>query len=139
MAYALGVCNILYLSGRGEFPAAERPQLLATYFAGLFRAVRFGIDESHGRGAAAQYSFLKEKGAFAWDDRARRYRIDDARMVDGIRDFVAEVVRLQATGDYVGAKAFLERYARLDAEAKSVLATMDEIPVDIQPTYPKQV
>jgi hypothetical protein len=138
-ADAMGVWNILYLSGRGEFPAAERPQLLATYFAGLFRAVRFGIDESHGRGAAAQYSFLKEKGAFAWDDRARRYRIDDARMVDGIRDFVAEVVRLQATGDYVGAKAFLERYARLDAEAKSVLATMDEIPVDIQPTYPKQV
>jgi hypothetical protein len=138
-ADAMGVWNILYLSGRGEFPAAEKPQLLATYFAGIFRAVRFGIDEAHGRGAAAQYSFLKEKRAFAWDDRAKRYRVDPTRMEGGIRDFVATVVRLQATGDYAGAKAFLERYAKLDDDAKSVLATMSSIPVDIQPAYPKQI
>jgi hypothetical protein len=138
-ADVMGVWNILYLSGRGEFPVTEKPQLLATYFAGIFRAVRFGIDESHGRGAAAQYSYLKEKGAFAWDPAAKRYRIDNARMESGLKDLVADIVRLQGTGDYAGAKAFLERYARLDAEAKTVLGSMDRIPVDIQPIYPKRV
>jgi hypothetical protein len=138
-ADVMGVWNILYLSRRGEFPAAERPQLLATYFTGIFRAVRFGIDEAHGRGAAAQYGYLKEKGAFAWDSGAKRFRIDDARLERGLRDLLAEIVRLQATGDYEGAKAFLNRYAKLDAEAEAVLATMNAIAVDIQPIYPKRV
>ncbi len=138
-ADVMGAWNILYMSGRGEFPAAERPQLLATYFAGLFRAVRFGIDESHGRGAAAQLSYLREKGAFSWDPSARRFRIDNARMEAGIRDLVGEFVRIQGNGDYAGAKAFLERYARLDDQMRTVLGTMGHIPVDIRPDYPDSV
>ena len=51
-ADVMGVYNILYLMKRGELPAAEREQLLASYFVGIFRAVRFGTDEAHGRGAA---------------------------------------------------------------------------------------
>ena len=138
-ADVMGVWNILYMMQRGEIPAAEKEQLLATYFAGIFRAVRFGIDEAHGRGAAVQYSYLKEKGAFAWDPAAKRYRIDYARMETGIRDLVADLVRLQGNGDYEGTKAFFDRYARLDDTARAVLATMDHIPVDIQPIYPKRV
>jgi hypothetical protein len=138
-ADVMGVWNLVYLMRRGEFPQSEKPELFATYLAGLFRAVRFGIDEAHGRGAAAQYSYLKEKGAFAWDARARRFRIDDVRMEAAVRDLVADIVRLQGNGDYAGAKAFLERYARLDDEARAVLGSMTHIPVDIQPGYPDSV
>src|SRR3546814_777036 len=78
-ADVMGVYNILYMMERGELPAAEREQALATYFAGIFRAVRFGIDEAHGRGAAVQYSYLKEKGAFTWDEAQQRYRVEDRK------------------------------------------------------------
>lgn len=135
----MGVYNILFLMRRGEHPIAERDQLLATYFAGIFRAVRFGIDEAHGRGAAMQYSYLKDKGAFEWDGSARRFRIDNDRMEAGIRDLVAELVRLQGNGDYAGTKAFLERLARLDDNAKSVLSSASHIPTDIQPIYPSRI
>lgn len=138
-ADVMGVWNILFLMQRGEFPTAEKSQLFSTYFAGIFRAVRFGTDEAHGRGAAAQYGYLKEKGAFAWDPQAQRFRIDEARMEAGLRDMLAEIVRIQTTGDYAGAKAFLERHARLDGEAQAVLATLGAIPVDIQPEYPDRV
>jgi hypothetical protein len=138
-ADVMGVWNILYLMQRGELPAAEREQLLATYFAGIFRAVRFGIDEAHGRGAALQYSYLKEKGAFAWDEQARRFRIDPDRLERGIRDLTADLVRLQGNGDYAGTKAFFERYARLDDQARTVLAATAHIPTDIQPRYPSRV
>ncbi len=69
-ADVMGLHNILYMMKRGELPAAEREQALATYFVGIFRAVRFGIDEAHGRGAAMQYDYLKDKGAFEWDGGA---------------------------------------------------------------------
>ena len=138
-ADVMGVYNILYLMRRGELPIAEREQLLATYFAGIFRAVRFGIDEAHGRGAGMQYSYLREKGAFAWDGGAKRYRVDYDRMEAGLRDLVAELVRLQGNGDYAGTKAFFDRYARLDGEARAVLATAAGIPTDIQPDYPDRI
>jgi hypothetical protein len=138
-ADAMGVWNIVYMMGKREIPAAEKPQLYATYLAGLFRAMRFGIDEAHGQGAAAQYSYLKEKGGFAWDDKARRFRVNDAKMEAAVRELVGEFVRLQATGDYAGTQAFYAKYARLDPQAQAVIASMSAIPVDIQPVYPEKV
>lgn len=138
-ADVMGVYNILYMMKRGELPAAEREQALATYFAGIFRAVRFGIDEAHGRGAAMQYSYLKEKGAFRWDEGADRFRVDYDRMESGLSDLLAELIRLQGNGDYAGTKAFFERYARLDERAREVLAEAAHIPTDIQPVYPMKV
>ena len=138
-ADVMGLHNILYMMARGELPAAEREQALATYFAGIFRAVRFGIDEAHGRGAAVQYTYLREKGAFAWDAEARRFRIDYGRMESAIRDLTADLVRLQGNGDYEGTRAFFERYARLDGEARAVLAATAHIPTDIRPAYPSRI
>lgn len=138
-ADAMGVWNILFMMSKGEIPAAEKPQLYASYLAGLFRAMRFGIDEAHGQGAAAQYSYLKSKGAFAWDEGAKRFRVDDAKMETAVRDLVGEFVRLQGTGDYAGVQAFYAKYAKLDEHAKAVIASMTSIPVDIQPVYPSKV
>lgn len=138
-ADVMGTYNILYLMRRGELPIAEREQLLATYFAGIFRSVRFGIDEAHGRGAAMQYSYLKEKGAFDWDGGSKRFRIDYDRLESGLKDLLAELVRLQGNGDYAGTKAFFDRYARLDDNARAVLASSAHIPTDIQPVYPARV
>ncbi len=138
-ADVMGMWNILYMMKRGELPVAEREQALATYFAGIFRAVRFGIDEAHGRGAAMQYSYLKEKGAFDWDRPAGRFRVDFDKMEAGIRDLVAQLVRLQGNGDYAGTRAFFDQYARLDEEARAVLASASHIPVDIQPDYPDRI
>ena len=138
-ADVMGTYNILYLMRRGELPIAEREQLLATYFAGIFRSVRFGIDEAHGRGAAMQYSYLKDKGAFDWDGGAKRFRIDYDRLESGLKALLADLVRLQGDGDYAGTKAFFDRHARLDENARAVLATTASIPTDIQPVYPAKV
>ena len=138
-ADVMGAYNILFLMQKGELPAAEKPQLLATYLAGIFRAVRFGAAEAHGKGAAMQYGYLKSKGAFAWDPSAKRYRIDPARMEAGIRDLVHDIVLLQGNGDYEGVKAFMAKYAVLDDRAEKVIASMKDIPVDIQPLYPDRV
>src|SRR3546814_10368575 len=68
-ADVMGAYNILFMMAKGELPAAEKNQLLATYFTGIFRAMRFGAAEAHGKGAAMQYGYLKAKGAFTWADR----------------------------------------------------------------------
>ncbi len=138
-ADVMGIWNILYMMELGEIPAAEKDQLWATYFTGLFRAMRFGTEEAHGRGAAAQYGYLLAQGAFAFDQASGRYVIDPARMQSGIRDLLHDELMLQATGDYAGTQAFLERWAVLDDHARAAIAAMDHIPVDIAPVYPDSV
>lgn len=131
-----GAWNILLMMAKGEIPAAEKPRLFATYFTGIFRAVRFGAVEAHGKGAALQYAYLKDKGAFRWDAGVGRYVIDDAKMEAGLHDLLHDILMLQATGDYAGTKAFMASWANLDAQAEGVIASMSAIPVDIWPVYP---
>lgn len=138
-ADVMGVYNILFMMEKGELPKAERPQLFATYMAGIFRAVRWGAGEAHGRGAALQYGYLKSKGAFTWDASAKRYKVNDDAMQAGITSLVAEIVKLQGDGDYAGMNALFDKYAKLDPEAEQVIATLKDIPVDISPIYPDKI
>jgi len=138
-ADVMGAWNILYMMDKGVLPAAEKKQIRATYVAGLFRAMRFGIGEAHGKGAAMQYRFIRERGGIVWDPQAKRFRIDEAKIDAAIRDLVGAIVRLQGNGDYAGTKAFLDKYAVLDTEAQQVIGTMKDIPVDIRPIYPDHI
>lgn len=138
-ADVMGAYNILYMMRKGELPAAEKEQFLATYFVGLFRAMRFGINEAHGRGAAFQYAYFKEQGAFAVDAASGKFRLDFAKLENAISALTKEVVMLQGDGDYAKAKAFLEKYAVLDAPAEGVIASLADVPVDIQPIYKSRI
>ena len=138
-ADVMGAWNILYMMKKGVLPAAERPQIHASYIAGLFRAMRFGVHEAHGKGAAMQYRYLREKGALVWDAGAKRFRIDEGKIDAAIGALVGEIVRRQGDGDYAGTKAFLDKYGHSDADADQVIATMTHIPVDIRPIYPERI
>ena len=90
-ADVMGAYNVLHMMDKGVIPANERPQIRATYVAGLFRAMRFGTNDAHGKGAAMQYRYLRDKGAIVWDARAKRFRIDEAKIDAAIRDLVGEI------------------------------------------------
>jgi hypothetical protein len=83
--------------------------------------------------------YLSEKGAIAWDERARR--LPDRGAAHACRrsrpgcesGAAAERWRL------CGIKAFFTRNARLDAQAQAVIATLSDIPVNIQPVYPDKI
>ncbi|MFQ5563023.1 MAG: hypothetical protein ACE5FO_05585 [Parvularculaceae bacterium] len=138
-ADVMGAYNILYMMERGELPIAEKENFLATYFVGLFRAVRFGINEAHGRGAAFQYAYFIEKGAATFDEETGRYRLDFDKLEQAITNLTRDIVVVQGDGDYDGAKSFLDEYAKLDANAESVIESLTHLPVDIQPVYPEEI
>lgn len=138
-ADVMGIYNVLYLMERGELPAAEKENLLTTYFVGLFRAMRFGIDEAHGRGAAFQYNYFDEKRAFSHDAGTGLYRLDFDVLEAAIGDLVHDLVVLQGDGNYDAAAAFLEAYAHSDARIEGVKKSLGDLPVDIRPIYPPKI
>lgn len=138
-ADVMGAYNVLFMMKKGELPVAEKENFLATYFVGLFRAMRFGINEAHGRGAAYQYAYLKEKGAFAVDAESGKIALDFPKLEAAIGDLTGAVVIVEGDGDYAKAKAFLDRYAVLDAPAKAIIASLADLPVDIDPHYRSRI
>ncbi len=138
-ADVMGAYNVLYMMDLGELPDAERQNFLATYFVGLFRSVRFGTNAAHGKGAAFQYSFYKERGAFTVNAETGRYMIDFAKLEQAITDLTAKVVMLQGDGNYDAVAKFLGAYGILDEAAENAIASMSNIPVDIQPIYPDEI
>jgi hypothetical protein len=135
----LGVWDILYMEKLGLLPAAEKPQSYASYVVDLFRHMRFGTTEAHARGSAMQYRYLADKGAILWDPKAKRFRINMARMDGALAALIGDVIRLQGDGDYAGTKAFMAKWAVVDPNAKTVIGTMTRLPVDIRPIYPAKI
>lgn len=133
-ADVMGVYNILALIEEGVMPAALRRSLEPTYVAGLFRAARFGLDEAHGRGVVAQFTFLLSHGALEIDGEGR-VRLVSARFPDALRQLLHDILSLQAAGDYDGARRFLDTYGRPPDAMRERIARLADLPVDIRPIY----
>jgi hypothetical protein len=133
-ADVMGAYNILFMIDQGEFPKAFRNQLLVTYFAGLFRSVRFGTSEAHGRGAATQINyFLSLQAATVQADG--RFVVDLGQLAQAIRDLVREICLLQAAGDKAAAQRLLDEKGKLTLPIEQVLDRLTGVPVDIRPIY----
>jgi len=135
-ADVMGAYNILFMIDKGEFDKSFRAKLLASYFAGLFRSVRFGISEAHGRGAAVQINRFLADGGATFDDKAGVFSIDADKLEKSIGTLVHDLVVLQHEGDKTKADAFLDALGVMSPAMDKALAKLDGIPVDIRPVYP---
>lgn len=108
--------------------------LYTTYLASAFRSVRFGATDAHARGQAVQLNYLLNKSAVVAKPDGR-FAIDLIRMKSAVRDLDHELLTLEATGDYAGAKRLLDRMGVVRPEVRRVLDKMSDIPVDIEPHY----
>jgi hypothetical protein len=135
-ADTMGAYNILYLVQRGELPRDLHDKLLASYFAGLFRSVRFGVAEAHGQGAAVQINRYLEEGAARYDAANKRYEVDLAKLEASIGKLVRDLCDLEWAGEKARADAFLAKYGVMSEALVAATAGMDGIPVDIRPIYP---
>lgn len=138
-ADVMGAYNILYMMQRGELPINERESFLATYFSGLFRSMRFGVNSAHAKGAAWQYTYMRKHNAVQWIPKQKHYRIDWVKMEQAIEKLTAKIIRLQAHGDYIAAQAFLNNYVHQDEAARAILKQLNDIPYDIRPLYPDKI
>lgn len=135
-ADAMGAYNILFLIDKGEFDKSFREKLLVSYFAGLFRSVRFGVAEAHGKGAAVQINRYLESGAATFDEKTGRFSVNLKKLEAANRDLVRDLCVLEDAGDAKKAEAFLSKYGVMSAPMKQALGKVDSVPLDIRPIFP---
>jgi hypothetical protein len=133
-ADVMGVYDVLALIERGEMPAELRRTLEPTYVAGLFRSARFGLQDAHGKGVISQFNYLMEKGALVADS-ADHFRAVPEKFPGAIRSLLAEMLTLQAKGDYAGTQKFLDTYGKPGPALVAAIGRLAGLPVDIRPIY----
>jgi hypothetical protein len=129
----LGLYMVTRLLERKELAGAALEDHYVTFLASIFRSIRFGASDAHGRANAAQLSFFEEHGAFTRDSATGRYRVDFPKMRLAVDSLGGLMLRLQGDGDYEGTKRFLETRGALSPTLQSDLARLGTkgIPVDI--------
>ncbi len=134
-ADVLGQWNMLYARDKKLLTSFNEPQQWASYAGLFFRSMRFGVDEAHGRGTAIQWNWLRERNAIV-PNADGTFRVDFAKMKEGVQSLTTELLTIQATGDYPRAQRLLAKYGVSTPEIQQVIAKMTDIPVDITPVFP---
>ena len=132
-ADVVGMHSLKWLIDHGHLSADRLPEYYASYVAGIFRTVRFGTGEAHGRAEMMEFNFLSERGAIV---RANgRYHVAFDKMPAAIDALAKELLDQEATGDRARAQAWFEKYDKMPPELTTALAAAKDVPIDIDPVF----
>jgi hypothetical protein len=110
--------------------------LYTTFLSSMFRSVRFGLTESHARGVAMQFNYFTDEGAIKYDERTRKFSIDNGKIRAAVEKLTRELLTLEAEGSYDKAKAMIEKYSVIRPPMQGALDRLNNVPVDIDPIFP---
>lgn len=131
----LGMYNNIFMIDKGVFPEEFDKETYITFLAGIFRSVRFGINEAHGGGNAIIYNFLLEKGAYTFNESTQKVKVNFDKIAPALKELANKVLMLQAKGDYDGTKLFIEKYAVNSPTMEILRGKLEHLPVDIRPVF----
>ncbi|HKR30677.1 MAG TPA: hypothetical protein VJT08_09375 [Terriglobales bacterium] len=134
-ADVVGMFALKFLMDKGVLPKQREQEYYASYVAGIFRTVRFGVGEAHGRAEMMEFNYLSEQKAIT-RDASGRYHVDYPKMPDVIAALAKELLEQEATGDRDRAAAWFQKYDVMPTELKSAMAELRNIPVDVDPVQP---
>jgi hypothetical protein len=129
-----GLWALQQLVDKGVLDRSLERTMYTTYLASAFRSIRFGLGEAHARGQALQLNRLLDAGAFrvAADGT---FAVAPAKVKGAVAALTAELMTIEAKGDYAAAKALLGAQAVVRSETQRVLDRLKDVPVDIRPRF----
>src|SRR6476646_317507 len=131
-----GLWALQYLIDKGVIPKTMQRTLYTTYLASMFRSVRFGINEAHGRGVAMQFNYFTDDGAIKYNEQTGKFSVDESKIRDAVRKLTSELLTLEAEGSYDKARALLVKFAVIRPPMRNALDKLKDVPVDIEPVFP---
>ena len=125
---------IQHMIDKGVLPKTLERPLYATYLASCFRAIRFGVNEAHGRGIAMQLNYLLDFGAFLSGGDGT-FAVNPGKIKEGVAALTREFMTIQAEGSYAKSKDIAARLGVVRPEVKQALDKLTGVPVDIEPRF----
>jgi len=131
-----GLWALQYLVDKGVLDKSLEKTMYTTFLASCFRSVRFGVKEAHGRGIAIQFNYLTDQGAITYDKATNTFAIVPGKIKDAVRKLTTDIMTLQAEGSYEKVRAMFDTLGVIRPEMRAALDRMNNVPVDIEPSFP---
>jgi len=132
-ADVVGMLALRWLVDKGVLPKERLEEYYASELAGIFRTVRFGTGEAHGRAEMMEFNYYSEQGAFVKANG--RYRVDYTKIGPATARLAKELLDQEATGDRARADAWFSKYDKMPADLKAALTAAKDVPVDVDPIF----
>ena len=132
-ADVVGMFGLAWLMDHGALPKNRSEEYYASYVAGIFRTVRYGTAEAHGRAEMMEFNYLLEQKAIL--RAGGKYTVDYNQIPAAIARLAKELLEIEATGSRTRAEAWFNRYDKMPAELTAALKSTGNVPVDIQPKF----
>ena len=129
-----GLFALQFLVDRGKLDAALGRTMYTTYLASMFRSIRFGINEAHGRGVAIQLNYFLDNGGVSVAPDGT-FDVNEARIRQNVSDLTRDIMTLQAVGGYADAAKMIQQLAVVRPPVQAVLDRLKDVPVDIEPRF----
>jgi hypothetical protein len=129
-----GIFLAKWLIDQKLLPASELNGIYGSYVAGIFRSLRFGTAEAHGRAQMMEFNYLLEHGALSQGSDGR-YAIDYTAMPGTIGSLDEKLLLFEANGDRAGVEAWFAKYNVMPPALTQALESASDIPVDISPQF----
>jgi hypothetical protein len=129
-----GLFALQFLVDRGKLDKRFDQTMYTTYLASMFRSIRFGINEAHGRGVVMQLNYFLDNGGVTVAQDGT-FAVNAQRIKQNVIDLTRDIMTLQAVGDYTAAMQMIEKLAVIRPEVQKVLDRLTGVPVDIEPRF----
>jgi hypothetical protein len=129
-----GLWALQFLVDRGKLDKGLEQTMYTTYLASMFRSIRFGINEAHGRGVAMQLNYFLDNGGVTVASDGT-FTVNQERIRQNVIDLTRDIMTLQAVGGYGDATQVIERLAIVRPPVQTVLDRLKDVPVDIEPRF----
>jgi hypothetical protein len=131
----MGLFALQFLIDRGILEKKLEDELYTTYLVSMFRSVRFGLNEAHGKGVAIQFNFLMDESALLYNEMTGTISIERSKIKKAVSTLTGILLTIEAEGSYTKAKALIEKYAVVRPAMRKGLDKLGFIPVDIEPHF----
>ena len=129
----LGLWIVNRLNDTGELKNARLMDNFVTFMAGMFRSVRFGASDAHGKANMIRFYYFQEKGAFQHDSVTDTYRVNFSKMKKAMTSLSDLLLTIEGNGDYQAAKQLIQKKGFIRPPLQKELARIQKagIPRDI--------
>jgi hypothetical protein len=129
-----GLWAMQYLVDHGKLDRQYEQKMYVTYLASMFRSIRFGLTEAHGRGVAVQLNYFLDNGGVTVAADGT-FAVNAPKFKQNVTDLTRDLMTMQAVGDYGAARQLMEKLANVRPPTQVILDRLQNVPVDIEPRF----
>jgi hypothetical protein len=127
----LGIYSVPYFADIFSYTKNDIAEHYITYVAGLFRSIRFGVEEAHGLANLIQLNFLTRHNVVCFDSKAGTFSVNMNSFYRVVKELARIILMIEAHGDYEEALKFIDIYGQINPETRDAINRLEEIPTDL--------